>query len=188
MKKIMEKNIDNHRNVCYNANEILLDKISSNIYFGKEDVVMKKILAFILCVLTVAGLMTSCAGSDGFKDGKYRIEAAAADDHGWKEYIDVTVSGGKNTAVDFDSVNEEDGRLKSEDEDFKAAYVGAGFETYPADYSDNLETGLIENQDAEKVDSVAGATTSSTSFKAMMKELQKAMKQGKTDTIIYKAK
>lgn len=149
---------------------------------------MKKFVAAMLSVLMMASVMASCnsGNSSAYKDGSYRVEAENFDDHGWKEFVNVTVKDGKITEVEFDAENEEDGHLKTEDEAYKEAYTGAGFETYPADYTEKLESGLIEKQDAEKVDSVAGATTSSTSFKAMVKELQKAMKQGKTDTIVFK--
>ncbi|MEG2596844.1 MAG: FMN-binding protein [Oscillospiraceae bacterium] len=146
---------------------------------------MKKIVAMIGSVLAVMGLMTSCSlgGSATYKDGTYRAEAKEFDDHGWKDYVNVTVKDGKIAAVEYDAMSQEDGRKKTEDEAYKEAYIGAGYETYPADYTEKLEKGLIEKQEGSKVDTVAGATSSSHSFKKLIKELEKSMKSGKTETL-----
>ena len=106
---------------------------------------MKKTLAIAIAMLAVMGTMASCGGNadnEAYKDGSYRAEAKDFDDHGWKEYINVTV---KDT--------------------------------------EKLEKSLVEKQDASKVDTVAGATNSTNSFKQMMKELEKNMKKGDTNTV-----
>lgn len=147
---------------------------------------MKKTLAIAIAMLAVMGTMASCGGNadnEAYKDGSYRVEAKDFDDHGWKEYINVTVKDGKISEVEFDALSQEDGHKKTEDQEYKDAYTGAGFETYPADYTEKLEKGLVEKQDASKVDTVAGATNSSNSFKQMMKELEKNMKKGDTNTV-----
>jgi len=151
---------------------------------------MKKFLAIMLASLTLVTVLASCGAKDevALKDGAYHAENAEYDDHGWKAYVDVTVEGGKITAVQYDYVNSEDGRKKTEDEAYKEAYVGAGFETYPADYSAKLAADLIAKQDITKVDTVAGATTSSDSFKALVGALEENMKNGDTTPVIYEAK
>lgn len=152
-------------------------------YFG-----MKKIIVAVLAVILAAGALASCGSdnSSGYKDGSYRIEGENYDSHGWKPYIDVTVKDSKITQVEFDYMNEEDGRLKTEDEAYEKAYISAGMGTYPAEFTEKLEKALIEKQDATMVDSVTGATHSSDDFKAMMNELQEAMMKGTTDTLIFK--
>lgn len=148
---------------------------------------MKKTIAIAVSMLAVMGLMASCgdnAENEAYQDGTYRVEAQDFDDHGWKEYINVTVTDGKISEVEFDALSQEDGHKKTEDEEYKEAYTGAGFETYPADYTEKLEKGLIEKQDADQVDTVAGATNSSNAFKQMMKELEKNMKKGDTNTVV----
>lgn len=152
---------------------------------------MKKTLAIAVAMLAVMGTMASCGdnanSNEAYKDGSYRVEAKDFDDHGWKEYINVTVKDGKIAEVEFDALSQEDGHKKTEDQEYKDAYIGAGFETYPADYTEKLEKGLVEKQDASKVDTVAGATHSSDFFKQMMKELDKNMKKGDTNTVIVAA-
>ena len=147
---------------------------------------MKKFLAIILAAITLL-TFASCGAKETatFKDGTYHIERAEFDDHGWKEYVDVTVEGGKITAVEYDSLNVEDGHKKTEDEAYKEAYTGAGFETYPAATADALEADLIAKQDAAKVDTVAGATHSSDGFKELVLALAENMKNGDTAPVIY---
>ncbi len=146
---------------------------------------MKKFLAIILAAIAVMGVATSCGSkNEGFKDGSYRAEMKDFDDHGWKDYVNVTVADGKITEVESDSLNSEDGHKKSEDEAYKEAYIGAGFETYPAATSEKLESGLIEKQDINQVDTVAGATHSSDTFKKLVKALEENMKKGDTNTVI----
>lgn len=144
---------------------------------------MKKVLISLLAAVTAAALFTGCQDSGSYKDGTYKAQYKNADDHGWTEYVTVTVSGGKFTAVEFDALNE-DGGKKTEDEEYKAAYTGAGYETYPADYTQKLEDSLLSKQNPDDVDAVAGATNSSTSFKELVKKLESRMKKGDTSTLI----
>ena len=146
---------------------------------------MKKSAIFL--PLLAALLLSSCQGSDTYKDGTYRTQFKEPDDHGWTEYVEVTVSGGKFTAVEFDAMNE-DGEKKTQDEEYKEAYTGAGYQTYPADYTQKLEDSLLQKQDANNVEMVAGATKSSNSFKELVKALESRMKKGDTSTLLVEAK
>ncbi len=146
---------------------------------------MKKTLFPLLAAACAAALFSGCQSSATYKDGTYKAQYQDADDHGWTEYVTITVSGGKFTAVDFDALNE-DGEKKSQDEDYKAAYTGAGYQTYPADYSKKLEDSLLSKQNPDQVDAVAGATNSSRSFKDLVKQLESRMKKGDTSTLVVK--
>lgn len=142
---------------------------------------MKKTLLFCLTLLAAA-VFTGC-GSPKYQDGSYRVEASDYDQQGWKEFVDITVQDGKITEVDFDALNQEDSRLKSEDMEYQKAYREAALGTDPADYSLRLEDSLKERQKASEVDAVAGATTSSEHFRTMVEELQKSMETGNTETV-----
>lgn len=72
---------------------------------------MKRFIAVLLVVLATACLMTGC--SSGMKDGTYKAQFKDYDDHGWKDYVSITVKDGKTTDVDYDSMNA-DGTKKSE--------------------------------------------------------------------------
>lgn len=142
---------------------------------------MKK-TCLTLFALLAALAFTGC-GSTKYQDGSYRAEAADYDQHGWKEFLDITVKDGKIAAVDFDALHQDDMRRKSEDMDYQKAYREAGLGTDPADYCIRLEDSLLERQKAAQVDAVAGATTSSEHFRQMAEALQKAMEAGNTQTI-----
>ena len=145
---------------------------------------MKKIFAIIAALLAITMPLTACSSSsDGYKDGSYRAEGKTADEHGWKEYLVVTVEGGEITAVEFDYSNDE-GLKKSEDEEYKGYMLGAGYETYPADFTQKLEDSYLEKQKGAEVDAVAGATVSSDAFKKLAAALEDAMKKGKKDIVV----
>lgn len=151
---------------------------------------MKKLIVVALAVFLLAGALVSCDSkngkSSGYKDGSYRVEGENFDSHGWKPYINVVVKDGMISQVEFDYINQDDGRMKTEDEAYKEAMLGAGNSTYPADFTEKLENALIEKQDAKAVDTVSGATHSSEDFKSMMTKLQDAMTKGNTDTLMFK--
>ncbi len=151
---------------------------------------MKKFLAIMLAALTLTAVLSSCGAKEDatLKDGTYRAENAKFDDHGWKDYVNVTVEGGKIVAVEYDSLNEEDGHKKTEDEAYKEAYEGVFPGVYPADTAAKLAADLVEKQDVAEVDTVAGATVSTDSFKALVGALAENMKKGDTNTVLYEAK
>ena len=142
---------------------------------------MKKFGIALVAALLSASLLTGC--SAGMKDGTYKAEYKNADDHGWKDYVQVTVSGGKISEVDFDSVNEQ-GVLKSADAGYKDAMEPVSG-TYPEKFMKELEDQLVSKQEVKKVDTLAGATLSSDSFKVLVNEvLSKGAKKGNTETIV----
>ncbi len=140
---------------------------------------MKKILAVLLAALAAACLMTGCSSNP--KDGTYKAQYKDYDDHGWRDYVSITVKDGKITAVDYDSVNK-DGAKKSEDTAYRESMEPVS-NTYPAKFYKELEDQLTEKQDPKKVDAVTGATNSSNDFKKLTAEALKAAKSGKTETV-----
>ncbi|MBY9077796.1 FMN-binding protein [Paenibacillus sp. HN-1] len=101
-----------------------------------------------------------------YEDGTYKVSADAFDDHGWKPQLDLEIKDHQIAGVQFDYVNK-DGKLKTEDADYKAA-MEAKSKTYPAKYTEELEKQLIDKQQIGSVDAVSGATTSSNNFKALV--------------------
>lgn len=89
------------------------------------------------------------------------------DERGWKAIVELTVDEANAiTAVDFDYVNAE-GAKKSEDEEYnKNMAEKSGIAV--VDAIGQLEAQLIEKQDIEKVDTVAGATSTTEDFKALV--------------------
>lgn len=118
-----------------------------------------------------------------FKDGEYKGTYDKMDSHGWKPQIDIKIEGGKITKVDFDNVNK-DGKLKSQDEAYEASMKKAK-NIGPKEYTPKLDQQLVDSQDAEKIDGVTGATSSSNEFKALSKAvLEKAKTGDKSDTVL----
>ena len=152
----------------------------------------KKILTLILSATIPAVIFSACSSQNGasmsgnteLKDGEYRAEYKDYDDHGWKDYVTITVSDGKYTACEYDAVNKDDGRKKSEDKEYASAYPKDGGYVKPEEYTTRLEEDFIEKQNISSVDVIATATNSSESFKKLVGALEVNIKRGKTDTVI----
>lgn len=130
---------------------------------------MKRFLAFGIVLTLVMSIMVGCQTSTEaeYKDGNYTAETQP-DDRGWKGVIDITVKDGKITEVDYDEYNEA-GEKKSDDEEYAKSMEGASGVS-PADAYEQLEDSLTKTQDPDKIDAVAGATSSSDWFKELAKE------------------
>ena len=138
---------------------------------------MKKVITLVLAVVLFAVALVGC-GEAGLKDGTYRAVQAAADEHGWTEFLEVTVSGGKITAVDFDALNA-DGDRKSENQEYIDTMVNYGGTTSPDKFYKELEDALIAKQNGG-FDAVAGATVSSDSMRKLYAALAPKMEKGDT--------
>ena len=87
----------------------------------------KKITGFLLATILCLGLLAGCA-SQKMQDGTYTARAKEYDEHGWKDQLVLTISGGKITEVDYDAVNAE-GARKSEDAEYKDTMLKYGGST-----------------------------------------------------------
>lgn len=144
----------------------------------------KKVIALLSSVVLTAGMLVGC-GSKGMKDGTYKSEFDAFDDHGWKGQVEITVADGKITDTKFDYVNEA-GDLKSKDADYQAnmsKVSGIG----PAEFTVQYAEALVEKQDPASVDAVTGATSSGSDFKTLADAAIQYANDGKTETAVVKA-
>ena len=120
-----------------------------------------------------------------YEDGVYRVEADAFDEHGWKPFVEVTITDGDISAVNFD-YQDESGNLKTEDAEYKANMEPVSG-TYPAKYSKELEDQLLSKQVISQIDGVSGATTSTGNFKALVEYALDDMAEiGNTQTGVIK--
>jgi major membrane immunogen (membrane-anchored lipoprotein) len=139
---------------------------------------------FSVLALTIT-LFTGCASSNTLKDGTYRAEAKDFDSSGYKDYVVVTIKDAKYSSVEFDSFYKDDtNKKKSQDEVYAAAYPSGKNYVKPAKYSKQLAEKLLSDQNIQKVDVIATATTSSNSFKKLISALESNIKKGKTDTLV----
>ena len=135
---------------------------------------------------------TPDAATSEYKDGVYRAELSEFS-HGWKEYVEITIADGKITAVEADAFGEEDNTAKkSADENYKTSMM-TGNEaqgkpaTYPAEFYKKLSEDLVNKGDVDAVETVAGATNSSKTFKDLANAALENAKEGKTETAVVEA-
>lgn len=143
---------------------------------------MKKLISSSLVIILSVLLLIGCSSSKQMKDGTYKAEYANPDSHGWTDFVEVKITNNKITEVNFNAKNDK-GDLKSNDPDYKAAMENCGLKTWPSDFYPKLATNLVEKQDINQVDSIAGATTSSDTLKKLIKALSKNFSSGKTDIV-----
>ncbi|GAB6086796.1 FMN-binding protein [Alkaliphilus crotonatoxidans] len=105
-----------------------------------------------------------------YEDGTHTAEGEP-DERGWKAMIEITVADGRITEVNYEEENEE-GNLKSEDEEYNQRWEEASGVSAPEAY-EQLENSLIENQNPEQVDMVTGATSASEKFVELATEALK---------------
>jgi major membrane immunogen (membrane-anchored lipoprotein) len=101
-----------------------------------------------------------------YTDGTYKVSADAFDKNGWKDFVEVTITSDKITAVTFDSTDQ-NGSLKTANADYKKNMQAANGE-YPEKYTSELEQQLLSKQVISQVDAVTGATTSSKNFTTLV--------------------
>jgi len=114
----------------------------------------------------LAGSPVEAAGD--YVDGLYKATENDFDDHGWKAIAAVIIKDGKVVTAAFDEINKDDGHYKSVDEQY-AKNMEDKSGTTPAEAIQVLSKSLIDKQDAD-VDSVTGATGTTTKFKTLMEE------------------
>jgi major membrane immunogen (membrane-anchored lipoprotein) len=95
------------------------------------------------------------------KDGYYTAEAAEFDEHGWKEYVTICVSGGQIILIEYNAYNPT-GLVKSWDMDYMRI-MNAVDGTYPNAYTRMYGRQFLDRQSAD-VDCISGATNSYYSF------------------------
>ena len=99
------------------------------------------------------------------RDGYYTAEATEFDEHGWKEYIAIYVSGGKIVTADYNAKNAS-GFIKSWDMEYMRT-MDAVCGTYPNEYTRLYAEDLMGKQEAASVDAITGATHSYHTFKQL---------------------
>lgn len=131
---------------------------------------MKRVLSFILILNLILAIGIGCKKTNDivYKDGKFNGEGTP-DSQGWKGVIQIEVKDGKIVDVEYDEVNE-DGREKSDDEEYSKSMEDASGIS-PEDAFEQLEDALIKTQSPDRIDAIAGATTSSENFKKLAKEV-----------------
>ncbi|MEG1180769.1 MAG: FMN-binding protein [Oscillospiraceae bacterium] len=146
---------------------------------------MKKFVIVLSLAMALLLLFASCNGEVKIKDGIYRAEYSDYDQHGYKDFVEVTFKDNKVESVVADAVSGEDGSLKSSSAKFRDAMEPISG-TYPEKYYKDLINQYIEKAKSDNLDVIAGATESSNSFISLIKALEKAVISGNTETVVVK--
>ena len=143
---------------------------------------MKRTLSLILVSLMLATALVGCGDGGGYKDGTYKATYDDFDEHGWKAYVDISITDGEISDVDFDYVNEE-GDLKSKDEEYNTLMKEKSGSS-PEEFSPALEQQLIEKLNVKEIDNITGATHSVENFKKLADAALKNAKSGNTEEVL----
>ncbi|MFC5463396.1 extracellular electron transfer flavoprotein PplA [Lederbergia graminis] len=122
------------------------------------------------------------ANNKPLQDGNYSLEEKNIGATGWRTFLKMTVNEGKIVATEYDYVNEA-ADLKTKDNEYQQNMkdkTGVG----PQEFVPELSNALMEKQNAEDIDVVAGATHSSHTFKMYAAQLINAAQKGDTTPIL----
>ena len=142
---------------------------------------MKRISAILLSLLLLASLLTACGSPTGLQDGYYTAQAAEFN-FGWKEYITILVKGGRIISVEYNAENAS-GFIKSWDNAYMQTMLHSNG-TYPNQYTRNYANQLLEEQSADGIDAITGATSSWGSFQKLAQAVLEQARQGDS-SIVY---
>lgn len=120
---------------------------------------------------------TQAAPASEFKDGVYKVQINTYDQYGYAGLLELTVQGGKISAVNFDEITK-DGKLKSADAEYRKVMEPIS-KTYPEKIYGTLKQQFLAKQ-SEAVDGIAGATQTTTLFKGMAKKALELARKGDT--------
>lgn len=161
----------------------------------------RRTLVFITTTAVLALLLAGCGGKQqsqasnsagsgsgsnavmtaALQDGTYLATYKYTDAHGWQEFLQITVSGGKISKATFNAIGPDD-TLKTNNESYNTQMKKiAG--TNPQEYTKALDQELVSKQ-STPVDAVTGATESSHSFNTLADKLIAAAKSGDTTPVV----
>ena len=140
-----------------------------------------------LTVLFSTLFFTSCEGSVNSNagrliEGHYTAEAAEFDSFGWKEFLVISVSGGKVILAEYDAYNPS-GFLKSWDMDYMRV-MNAANGAYPCAYTRFYASQFLDKQGVEGIDAVSGASKSFESFKKLAEAVLESAREGDRKTVL----
>lgn len=152
---------------------------------------MKKLSTLALLAALSIFIFAACSSKEpgtpasALKEGSYKVTYDKPDARDWTAYLTFDVADGKITNVDFDYLGSgpNEGKKKTEDPAYNEAMMNTAG-TNPATYAPIFEKSFQESQDPEKIEAVAGATTSYSSIKHFAAEGIKAAQAGTFEVIL----
>lgn len=130
---------------------------------------------FVLAMLLSAVLLTGCGEGDGLQDGYYTAQASDYN-YGWREYITIMVKGGGIVSVEYNAENAS-GFIKSWDNAYMQTMLHSNG-TYPNEYTRYYARQFQEDQNADSIDALTGASSSHSSFQLLSEAVLEQARQG----------
>ena len=128
-------------------------------------------------------LCFSCSqNTTTLNDGYYTSEAMNFDNHGWKEYVTISVINGKIMAVEYDALNNS-GFIKSWDMDYMRR-MNAKCGTYPNAYTRYYAGQLLNTQTSSEIECLTGATDSYYTFCQLASSAIERSNSGNTNIVL----
>ncbi len=131
--------------------------------------------ALLLVMLLPAVLLAGCGGGSGLQDGYYTAQAQEFS-HGWKEFVTIMVKGGEIVSVEYNAENAS-GFIKSWDNAYMQTMLHSNG-TYPNEYTRYYARQFQEDQNADSIDALTGATSSHGSFQLLSEAVLEQARQG----------
>ena len=131
--------------------------------------------ALLLAMLLPAVLLAGCGGGSGLQDGYYTAQAQEFS-HGWKEFVTIMVKGGEIVSVEYNAENAS-GFIKSWDNAYMQTMLHSNG-TYPNEYTRYYARQFQEDQNADSIDALTGATSSHSSFQLLSEAVLEQARQG----------
>jgi major membrane immunogen (membrane-anchored lipoprotein) len=131
---------------------------------------------FLILVPVFLILIACSSGGDGMRDGYYTAEASAFDRRGWKEFVTIRVSNGMIIMVEYNAKNFS-GFIKSWDMEYMRNMRQANG-TYPNEYTRIYAAALLNRQEINGIDALAGATDSHRTFIQLARRVIEKAKAG----------
>lgn len=143
---------------------------------------MKEKRNFFIVICLLACILVSGCGSRKAKDQRqdgYYTAMMEEYSFGWREYVTICVMDGKIVSVEYNAKNAS-GFVKSWDN----VYMGnmnSVKGTYPNRYTRYYAAQLLEEQGADNIDMLAGASSSGGNFRRLAAAVLECAKRGDTE-------
>ena len=131
--------------------------------------------ALLLVMLLPAVLLAGCGGGSGLQDGYYTAQAQEFS-HGWKEFVTIMVKGGEIVSVEYNAENAS-GFIKSWDNAYMQTMLHSNG-TYPNEYTRYYARQFQEDQNADSIDALTGASSYHSSFQLLSEAVLEQARQG----------
>jgi major membrane immunogen (membrane-anchored lipoprotein) len=147
---------------------------------------MKKRVLGVILVSTFSIVVSCVNSSSHLKDGYYTAECSEYDEYGWKPFMTICINNGIISQVEFNA-KDIAGFIKSWDMNYMRI-MNAASGTYPNEFSRFYASQFIEDQNADSIDVLTGATDSWHHFLLLAQAVLENAKNGVTSVAVVPAK